>query len=174
MGSLTRAPAPAVQRMAVIEEAMKDAKGPYWQNQELQDEYRQLIEAEESGGPEGILDEVGGRLDAALGSSPDGVTAAFSGLDESLQVSMARELAQPAGTADAATAEDLAAFAKTSHGDILSSRWGADGAQRLGAIMARVERFEASLSDADYGNWQDFFHSRLSPQERAAIPNEIT
>lgn len=40
---------PAAQRMKVIEEAMKDAKGEYWQNQKLQDEYRSLIEAEDAG-----------------------------------------------------------------------------------------------------------------------------
>ncbi len=53
------------------------------------------------------------------------------------------------------------------------SRWGSDGPQRLGAVMARVDRFEAGLSDADYGNWQDFFHNRISPQERAAILGEL-
>ncbi len=86
---------------------------------------------------------------------------------------MATELAQPAGTADPATADDLAAFAKTSHGDLLLSRWGSDGPQRLGAVMARIDRFEATLSDADYDNWRDFFHSRISAQERAAILGEI-
>ncbi len=45
-----------------------------------------------------LLDEIGGRLDAALGSSLDGVTAAVDGLDQSLQIAMATELAQPAGT----------------------------------------------------------------------------
>jgi hypothetical protein len=152
---------------------MKDSAGEYWKSPDMQNEYLQLIEAEESGGPEGILDEIGGRLDAALGASLEGVSAAVAGLDESLQVSIARELAQPVVAADPATTEDIAAFAKTTPGNILLSRWGTDGAQKLGTLMARVDRFEASLSDADYTNSQDFFHNRISAQERAAILGEI-
>ncbi len=148
----------------------------YWRgpkSAELQNEYRSLIEAEDAGGPEGILDEVTGRLDTALGSALDGVTAAVAGLNDSLQVAMATELAQAAGKTFPATTEDLAAFGKTSHGNILTSRWGTDGPQRLGAVMARIDRFEATFSDADYDSWTDFFHSRISAQERAAILGEI-
>ncbi len=169
----SRQPVAGVQRISEIEGMMADTKGEYWHNPELREEYRQLISVDEAGGPEGILDEIGGRLDAALGASLGGVTAAVAGLDETLQVAMARELAQPAGTADPATAEDLAAFAKTLPGDLLLSRSGSDGPQRLGAVMARIDRFEVGLSDADFNNWQDFFHSRLTPQERAAILGEI-
>ena len=150
--------------------------GEYWSGPkaaELQDEYRALIEVQEAGGPEGILDEVTGRLDAALGASLDGVNAAVAGLDDSLQVAMARELAQPTGKTFPASTEDIAAFAKTTPGALLLSRWGTDGPQRLGAVMARVDRFEAGLSDVDYEIWQDFFHNRISPQERAAILGEL-
>ncbi len=160
-------------RIAEIEGLMADAKGEYWHSEELQNEYRARLETEDAGGPEGMLDEVGGRMDAALGSALEGVTAAFDGLDDSLKLSIGREMAQPAGPADPATTEDLAAFAQTSHGDLLLSRWGADGAQRLGGLMARVERFEASLSDTDFANWQDFFHQRLTALERFAILNGL-
>ncbi len=167
------APAPAAQRMAVIEQAMKDSAGEYWKSPDMQNEYLAILEAEDAGPPLAVLDEVTGRLDAALGASLDGVTAAVAGLDDTLQVAMARELAQPVGETFPATTEDIAAFAKTTPGALLLSRWGSDGPQRLGAVMARVDRFEAGLSDADYDNWQDFFHNRISPQERAAILGEL-
>ena len=67
----------------------------------------------------------------------------------------------------------MPALAMTDHGNILTSRWGADSAQQLGVVMSRVERFEASLSPTDFDNWLDFFHNRISAQERAAILGEI-
>ena len=160
-------------RVAKHEGMMTDAKGEYWKSPELQNEYRELVTVEDAGGPEGMLDEVGQRMDAALGASLDGVTAAFLGLDDTLQQSIALELAQPAPTANPAPTEDLTLFTMTDHGNILTSRWGADSAQQLGVVMSRVERFEASLSPTDFDNWLDFFHNRISAQERAAILGEI-
>ncbi len=42
-------PGPGSERKAEIEEMMKDADGVYWHDQELQDEYRSLLEADSRG-----------------------------------------------------------------------------------------------------------------------------
>ena len=59
------APAPAAQRMAVIEQAMKDSAGEYWKSPKLQDEYRSLIEAEDASEDHVEVQSLVGRTDLA-------------------------------------------------------------------------------------------------------------
>ncbi len=55
----------AAQRMAVIEQAMKDSAGEYWKSPKLQDEYRGLLEAEDASGDHVEVQSLVGREDLA-------------------------------------------------------------------------------------------------------------
>ncbi len=109
--------APKSERMAEIEEMMKDADGVYWHDQELQDEYRSLLEADSRGlseemtstgmvqswadhldvTPEAALDgfERAQQIEDELGGNTAELTTAFSGLPDRVQWVCRRALAAP-------------------------------------------------------------------------------
>ena len=99
----------------------------------------------------------------ALGDALPGVDQAVMGLSDTLQVAMAREMAQGLPTeAEPADWEELTAFRETEHGAILSSWWGRDTDWRLGILLDRVDRLEDNLTTEDMESWVDFLHNRLS------------
>ncbi len=109
--------APKSERMLEIEELMKDANGEYWHDQELQDEYRSLAEADARGlseemtsadmvqswadhldvTPEEALDgfERAEQISTDLGGDTAELMTAFSGLPDRVQWVCRRALAAP-------------------------------------------------------------------------------
>ena len=113
----TQEPTPKPERMAEIEEMMQDADGVYWHDQELQDEYRSLLEADARGLPaemtepetvaawaehldvpvEAALDGMqrAEEISADLGANTGDLETAFSGLSDRVQWVCRRALAAP-------------------------------------------------------------------------------
>ncbi len=110
-------PGPGSERRQEIEEMMKDADGVYWHDQELQDEYRSLLEADSRGlseemtgtemvqswadhldvTPEAALDgfERAQQISTDLGGDTAELMTAFSGLPDRVQWVCRRALAAP-------------------------------------------------------------------------------
>ncbi len=178
-------------RLIEIEEMMTEADGVYWHSPALQAEYKALLEGADQQvvaldrqqqpalSPEAVaainqFNDVGGRMDRAIGDALPGVDQAVMGLSDTLQVAMAREMAQGLPTeVEAADWEELTAFCETEHGKILSSWWGRDTDYKLGIALDRVARLEDQLGEEDKEAWIDFLHNRLSLEEVCAVLNEI-
>ncbi len=110
-------PGPGSERRQEIEEMMKDADGVYWHDQELQDEYRSLLEADSRGlseemtstdmvqswadhldvTPEAALDgfERAQQIEDELGGNTGELMTAFGGLPDRVQWVCRRALAAP-------------------------------------------------------------------------------
>ena len=112
-------------------------------------------------------------MDVALGDALGDIQAGWDGLSDTLQGAIAREMSQDL-PADVEPADDevLAKFRQTPTGGILSSWWGRETPYRLGILDARLARLEATLSDQDLEDWQDWINNRLTPEEAAAILHE--
>ncbi len=116
-GVAAQEPGPGAARRQEIEEMMRDADGVYWHDQELRDEYRSLLEAQERGlsaemtgtemvqswadhldvTPEAALDgfERAEQISTDLGGDTAELMTAFSGLPDRVQWVCRRALAAP-------------------------------------------------------------------------------
>ena len=105
-----------------------------------------------------------------MGASGADVSAAFDGLPSNVQASVYREFASayvpPQPAADAA---DLATFAESGTGQILTQEWGESAGRNLATALFRWDRMVENLSDRDVAAVDDFYLNRLQPNERTSI-----
>jgi len=114
-------------------------------------------------------------IEASFGDAAQEISTAVSGLPDALRVAMVAELGSPyTPSVPHAERADIEAFEATHHGRILATEWGADTARRLGVALHRCQRFEDSLDDANYAQWQDWLLNRLQPAEAAAVLDRLT
>jgi len=122
-----------------------------------------------------VAQDIAADLDKAFGDTAEEINTAVLGLPDDLHEAMRQEMSSPyyppQGEASRENVED---FTKTSHGAICAEKWGSDTGRRLAAAIYRTARFEKALSDADFAAWEDFFHNRLQPAERAAVLSRLT
>ena len=104
------------------------------------------------------LQEVGVELDLAMG-----------GLSDDLQSHLRTDYDAAEAPSSPAGADDLATFAATRHGEILSRGWAGDTARNLGVALARMKRIEKDMSADDLSEWRDFFHNSLTPRDKAVL-----
>ena len=115
-------------------------------------------------------------LDAMFGHNAAELNMVVEGLPDTLRREMARELSSVFvnDRLSRADTETVELFENTPHGALCMQRWGSDAPRRLAVALAREERFEASLSDADLQQYKYFWHNSLSPEQRAAILDKLT
>ena len=142
---------------------MKDSKGEYWHSDELQAEYRSLIEPEE-------VDE---GLAEAMEKAQFEFNEAYAGLSDGLHAHLEVDYPDSEAPSQPADSATLSTFEGTRHGKILAAHWGADASRKLGVAVARFNRIERDMSAACRAEWQDFFHNRMSTRERVIIVDYI-
>lgn len=116
-----------------------------------------------------------GDIETSFGPGAVGVNPIVMGLPDSLRVRMVAELGSPyMKRTPNATTDWVERFGRTSHGRLLVNRWGDDAPRRLALLLARTDRFESGLSDADYRQWEHFWFHGLNAEQRASIIDKLT
>jgi hypothetical protein len=104
----------------------------------------------------------------------DLTVSVIDGLTGGLQSKMVAHLGMPftdrPSDADSELQRD---FARTAHGKILTERWGVQTPRRLAIGNAKIERFEAGLTDEEFSEWRRFWNG-LSPTEKADLVDRGT
>jgi hypothetical protein len=175
-------------RMLEIEDMMAEAGGRYWKSEALQAEYRALLDgadrqveaisqpalSPEAAAAYSTANELGTRMDVALGDALPGVEAAFDGYSAALKHEMWREMARGLPTdSEPANWDELTGFSASPAGKILESWWGRDTDHNLGILIKRADRMEAHLSDEDLEDWNHFLTHPDNLDVVCAIFNEI-
>ena len=136
-----------------------------------------IVQLEDACHTRQVLEATADAVDAIFSDfdDPDGVDAAFSGLDGVIQVAVLRELANPVPQQIDVPAKDVQQFSETDHGQILLAHWPeAEHGQRIAKVLERWNRITEGLDDDQFREADDFVRNRLSALERAQIMNRAS